>query len=204
MTRGPWLYLRSRRAVIAVAGSAGAVALVTAAWSSLMNRTDVPTGLAVLTTAMAAAPFGPTLAGPDPALDRTAALPWPPRRGAHLLACCIVVAALLLAARPFGADFGPELVVLRNAAGLIGVIGLGAAVAGARAAWQVPVVWAAFAAFMAAPGGPRWRQAALWMVQDSSNRVAAVTAVALVIAGVTAYAIRVGPQVTPVEATMDQ
>ena len=42
------------------------------------------------------------------------------------------------------------------------------------------------------------------MVQDSSNRVAAVTAVALVIAGVTAYAIRVGPQVTPVEATMDQ
>ncbi|MGI5246678.1 hypothetical protein [Dactylosporangium sp. CA-139066] len=190
--------------MIAVAGSAGAVALVTAAWSSMMNRADVPTGLAVLTTALAAAPLGPTLAGPDPALDRTAALPWPPRRGAHLLACCIVVGALMLAARPFGADFGPVWVVLRNAAGLTGVIGLCAAVGGARAAWQVPVAWAAFAAFMAAPGGPQWRQAALWMAQDSGDRIAAVTAAALLIAGVAAYAVRVGPQVAPVEATMDQ
>ncbi|GAA3284167.1 hypothetical protein Dvina_01950 [Dactylosporangium vinaceum] len=204
MTRGPWLYLRSRRVAFAVAGSAGGVALVTAAWSGLMSRADVPAGLAVLTAAMAAAPFGSTLAGPDPALDRTAALPWPPRRGAHLLACGLVVAALLLAARPFGADFGPAWVVLRNAAGLTGLIGLGAAVAGARAAWPAPVAWAAFAAFLPAPGGPRWRQAALWMVQDPSSRVAALTAVVLLLAGVAAYAVRVGPQVAPVEAAMDQ
>ncbi|MEV4140981.1 hypothetical protein AB0J72_53560 [Dactylosporangium sp. NPDC049742] len=204
MTRGLRLYLRSRRVPVAVAGSAGAVALVVATWSSMMDRAGVPAGLAVLTTAMAAAPFGPTLAGPDPALDRTAALPWPPRRAAHLVACCVVVVALLLAARPFGADFGPVGVVLRNTAGLIGVIGLGAAVAGARAAWQVPVAWAALAAFMVAPGGPRWRQAALWMVQEPGDRIATVTAATLLVAGVAAYAIRVGPQVAPVEATMDQ
>ncbi|MFF5232324.1 hypothetical protein [Dactylosporangium sp. NPDC000521] len=204
MTRGLRLYLRSRRVPVAVAGSAGAVALVAAAWSSMMDRAGVPAGLAVLTTAMAAAPFCPTLAGPDPALDRTAALPWPPRRAAHLVACCIVVAALLLAARPFGADFGPVWVVLRNTAGLIGVIGLGAAVAGARAAWQVPVAWAALAAFMVAPGGPRWRHAALWMVQEPGNRIATVTAATLLVAGVAAYAVRVGPQIAPVEAAMDQ
>ncbi|MFI5905996.1 hypothetical protein [Dactylosporangium sp. NPDC051541] len=177
---------------------------MTAAWAGMMERAEVPAGLAVLTTALAAAPFGSTLAGPDPALDRTAALPWPPRRALHLIGCGVVVAVLLLAARAFGADFGSVGVVLRNSAGLVGVIGLGAALAGARGAWPVPVAWAAFAAFTAAPGGPRWRQIALWMVQESGNRIAAVTAVVLLVAGVVAYAVRVGPQVAPVEATLDQ
>jgi hypothetical protein len=203
VTRPLWLYLRSRRVPAAVAGSAVAVAVVAAAWSGLTDRAEVTAGLAVLTTALAAAPLGPTLAGHDPALEKTAALPWPPRRVAHLLLCGAVVAGLLAAARLAGADFGPVPVLLRNTAGLIGLTGLGAALAGARAAWQVPVAWAALAAFTAAPGGPRWRQAALWMVQEPGNRVAAVTAAALLLAGVAAYAVRVGPPSSPVEATLE-
>jgi hypothetical protein len=202
VTRPLWLYLRSRRVPAAVAGSAVAVAVVAAAWSGLTNRAEVTAGLAVLTTALAAAPLGPTLTGHDPALEKTAALPWPQRRVAHLLLCGAVVAGLLAAARLAGADFGPVPVLLRNTAGLIGLIGLGAALAGAHAAWQVPVAWAALAAFTAAPGGPRWRQAALWMVQEPGNRVAAVTAAALLLAGVAAYAVRAGPPSSPVEATL--
>ncbi|WP_327001437.1 hypothetical protein OHA72_40830 [Dactylosporangium sp. NBC_01737] len=146
----------------------------------------------------------PTLAGHDPALERTAALPWPPRRIAHLVACGAAVAGLLVAARVLGADFGPVPVLLRNAAGLVGLVGLGAALAGARAAWQVPIAWAALASFLAAPGGPAWRQVALWMVQEPGNRIAAVTAAAFLTAGVVAYAVRVGPPTAPAEATMDQ
>jgi hypothetical protein len=204
MSRWLWLYLRSRRVPAAVAGSAGAVAVVAAAWSGMMQQAEVAAGLGVLTTALAAAPLGPTLAGSDPALEKTAALPWPPRRVAHLIACCAVVAGLLAAGRVVGADFGPVPVLLRNAAGLIGLIGLGAALAGARAAWQVPIVWAALASFTATPGGPRWRQVALWMVQEPGNRAAAVTAGTFLLAGLVAYAVRVGPPVPAAEASMEQ
>jgi hypothetical protein len=204
VSRWLWLYLRSRRVPVALAGSAGAVAVVAAAWSGMTDKAAVPAGLAVLTTALAAAPLGPTLAGNDPALEKTAALPWPPRRTAHLIACGVVVACLLTAARLLGVDFGPLPVLLRNAAGLIGLIGLGAALAGARAAWQVPVAWAALASFMTGPGGPQWRQVALWMVQEPGNRLAAATATTFLVAGVVAYAARVGPPAPAAEAAMDQ
>jgi hypothetical protein len=198
------LYLRSRRAPAALAGSSVAVAVVAAAWSGLTDDAEVSAGLAVLTTALAAAPLGPTLAGNDPALEKTAALPWPPRRITHLIVCCAVVTGLLAAARVLGADFGPVQVLVRNAAGLIGLIGLGAALAGTRAAWQMPIGWTALASFMAAPGGSEWRQVALWMVQEPDNRIAAVTAATFLGAGVIAYAVREGPPVPAAEASMDQ
>ncbi|MEE3922132.1 hypothetical protein V2I01_39060 [Micromonospora sp. BRA006-A] len=93
----------------------------------------------------------------------------------------------------------------RDTAGLTGLVGLGAALAGARAAWrQVPTAWAALGAFLAAPGGPEWRQVALWMAQEPGNRIAAVTATTFLLGGVVAYALRVGPQVAAAEAALEQ
>jgi hypothetical protein len=56
-----------------------------------------------------------TLAGPDDALERTAALLRPPRRAAHLLMALAVVAAPLLATLVTGARFGPVWLVIRDA-----------------------------------------------------------------------------------------
>ncbi|MCA2212159.1 hypothetical protein [Jidongwangia harbinensis] len=204
MSRWLPLYLRSRRVPAALAASAGAVAVVATAWSVLAEDGPVGTGLAVLTVALAAAPLAPTLSGTDPALEKTAALPWPPRRIAHLVVCAAIVVGMLAAARIVGADFGPAEVLLRNAAGLIGLTALGTALAGAGNAWQLPLSWAAVGCFVAAPGGPEWRQAALWMVQEPDNRVAAVTAATFALAGLVAYAVRVGPPVSAAEAPMEQ
>ncbi|MDO3685903.1 hypothetical protein [Micromonospora sp. C28ISP2-4] len=204
MSRWLPLYVRSRRLPAALAGSAVAVAVMAVAWSAFTDRPEVPAGLAVLTTALAVAPLGPTLAGTDPALEGTAAWAWPPRRAGHLLAYGAAVVGMLAAARVLGADFGPLSVLARNTAGLIGLVGLGAALAGARAAWQVPTAWAALGAFLAAPGGPEWRQAALWMAQEPANRIAAVTAATFLLGGVAAYALRVGPQVAAAEAALEQ
>ncbi|RLQ04067.1 hypothetical protein EAD96_16410 [Micromonospora sp. BL1] len=204
MSRWLPLYVRSRRLPAALAGSAVAVAVMAAAWSGFTDRPEVPAGLAVLTTALAVAPLGPTLAGTDPALERTAAWSWPPRRAGHLLAYGAAVVGMLAAARVLGADFGPPAALARNTAGLIGLVGLGAALAGARAAWQVPTAWAALGAFLAVPGGPQWRQAALWMAQEPGNRIAAATAATFLLGGVVAYALRVGPQVAAAEAALEQ
>ncbi|MFJ8204272.1 MULTISPECIES: hypothetical protein [Micromonospora] len=204
MTRWLPLYVRSRRLPAALAGSAIAVAVMAVAWAGFTDRPEVPAGLAVLTTALAVAPLGPTLAGTDPALERTAAWQWAPRRAGHLLGYAAAVVGLLAAARVLGVDFGPLSVLARNTAGLIGLVGLGAALAGARAAWQAPTAWAAMASFMAAPGGPEWRQAALWMAQEPGNRIAAVTATTFLLGGVVAYALRVGPQVAAAEAALEQ
>lgn len=198
------LYLRSRRVPAAVAASAGAVAVVAAAWAGMTKDAQVNTGLTVLTAALAAVPFAPTLTGNDAALEKTAALPWPPRRVLHLVACGVLVAGLLIAARLVGTDFGPERALVRNTAGLIGLIGLGTALAGARHAWQLPLAWAAVQCLLQVPGGPAWRQVALWMIQPPDNRIGAITAGAFLVAGVIGYAVRVGPPVSAAEAPLEQ
>jgi hypothetical protein len=198
------LYLRSRRVPVAFACSTGAVAVVAAAWSGLTDGGKVNAGLAVLTAALTAAPLVPTLAANDSALERTAALSWPPRRALHLIACCVAVAGLPIAARVVGTDFGPVEVLIRSAAGLIGLVGLGAALVGARYAWQLPLAWAALQCFLLVPGGPAWRQVALWMVQAPHNRTAAMTAATFLVGGLLAYAARVGPPVSAAEASLEQ
>ncbi len=196
------LYLRSRRVPPSAAVSVGAVAAVAAAWAGITSDPEVYLGLAVLTVALAAAPLIATLSPDDADLERTAALRWPPRRALHLVACCAFVTGTLLAARLAGVDFGPPGQLLRNAAGLVGLLGLGAAAVGSGYAWQLPLTWAAVQCFIPSQGGPQWRQALLWMLQPTDSRAAAVTAGMLALAGVAAYAARVGPPVPPAEATM--
>ena len=55
-----------------------------------------------------------TLSSPDYALDRTAALSWPPRRAAHLLAALLIVVGSLVLTRYTAAHFGPASVLLEQ------------------------------------------------------------------------------------------
>ncbi|MDG4788868.1 hypothetical protein O7626_23570 [Micromonospora sp. WMMD1102] len=198
------LYLRSRRVPLAVAVSVGAVAVVSATWAGVTDQSRVHQSLAALTVALAAAPIIPTLAGDDAALEQTAALRWPPRRALHLLTGAAVVAGILVAARLGGTDFGPAGLVARNTAGLVGLLGLGTALAGTSWSWQAPFSWVAAQCFVPLPDGPVWRQALLWMVQPPENRTAAVTAGALLLAGLLGYAARVGPPTSAAETAMAQ
>lgn len=204
MIRWLVLYLRARRVPAAVAISAGGLALVVGGWTWLAGDEPVYRGLAVLTAALVMAPLVPTLAGTDAALERTVALPWPPRRIAHLVAAVAVVAGLPLAARLAGADFGPAGQLVRDAAGLVGLAGLTAALFGAAYAWQAPILWAGVQAF-GTPGAPEgWQRAAFWLIQPAGDRDAAVTAGVLLAAGLIGYGLRAGPPVAAAQAAIDQ
>jgi len=204
ITRWLPLYLRSRRVTLALPLSLAAVAAVTALWSAWADSPRVNPGLAVLTVLFALAPGIPTLAGHDDALEKTAALPWPSRRVLHLVLVGAIVAGALISARLADIEFGTAGQMARNSLGLAGLIGLGVALAGTSLASIVPIIWVAVQAMLAATGGPVWRQVLLWLTQPADNRPAAITAGILLLAGVTAYAVRVSPPTPPNEATMGQ
>jgi hypothetical protein len=193
------LYARSRRLPAALATSAAAVTVTWAAWSAATDRREISQSLTILTVALALAPAIPTLSGDDDALESTAALRWPPRRALHLLACFALVAAALTVTRATGAWFGPTWPVLRACAGLTGLIGLGASLLGTRLAWPLPIGWAALQVVFGAPTG---NAALYWLIQPPASHAAALTAGALFLAGVTAYALRPGPPRRPSEAMM--
>jgi hypothetical protein len=204
ITRWLPLYLRSRRVPLAAPTSLAAVAAVTLLWSSSADGPEVDPGLAALTVVLGLAPLIPTLTGDDDSLEGTAALCWPSRRVLHLLGAGTFVAALLLVARAAGADFGPAGLIVRNSAGLAGLIGLGVALLGTRLAWAAPIGWTALQAMLAVPGGAGWQQSLLWLIQPADSIPAAVTAAVLLLAGVIGYAVRTSPPTAPNEVTMSR
>ena len=193
------LYLRSRRLPAALAVSLAAVAVTWAAWSAATDRREVGRPLTVLTVVFALAPLIPTLAGDDDALESTAALRWPPRRAVHLVACFAVVAAALAVTRATGAWFGPTAEVVRDSAGLTGLVGLSAALLGTRIAWAPPIGWTAIQVMFGRADGSA---ILFWLTQPAGSRPAAITAAALFAGGVLAYAVRPGPPAPPAEVTM--
>jgi hypothetical protein len=174
--------------------TAAAVALVgtTALWA-LAVLTDNPLTrlmLAVLAATVAAAALGPGLAGADVDLDRTAALPWRPRRVAHLVAGAAVVTGLLAATALTGEPFAESVVLARDTAGLVGLTALGAVVFGASKAWILPVAWSAVNVMTGGPMAGAWYKEVLtFMVQPAGTTSATVTATALAGAGTLAYAV---------------
>jgi hypothetical protein len=194
ITRWLPLYLRSRRVPGAAPISFAAVAAVVLLWVASAEQPEVDPSLAALTLVLALAPLIPTLAGDDDELERTAALPWPPRRVLHLLGAGTFVAGMLLAARAAGVDFGPAGQILRNSAGLAGLSGLAVALLGTRLAWAAPIAWAALQAMLGAPGGPGWRQGLFWLIQPVDSLPAAITAGVLLLAGASAYALGLSPR----------
>ncbi|GHJ17369.1 MULTISPECIES: hypothetical protein [unclassified Micromonospora] len=179
------LYLRSRRVPLALAAALGGAAAVWALCLAFATERDATPMVVVMTVTLMVVVLAPTLAGPDESLDRTASMRWPRRRAVHLLAGLVVVLLVLLATRHTGARFGPAGMVVRDAAGLLGLTALCATVLGAARSWFVPLAWTAVATLY--PQGGAGGAVATWQAQPADSRAAALTAVALALGGLIAY-----------------
>ncbi|WP_199511988.1 hypothetical protein [Nucisporomicrobium flavum] len=199
--RGLALYARSRHVPLALVLSLGLTVLLWSLWSIFSNSPDAGAPMVVLTVLILVTTVAITFAGPDEALERTAALPWWPRRAAHVLAALVLILVLLLATLPTGARFGPAALVLRDAAGLLGLAALGAATIGAIRAWFAPLGWT-LAVIVFPAGDTTAGQIITWQTQEPGNRAAAVTAAVLAVAGLMAYALSGPVRPTPAEVAL--
>ena len=181
------LHLRARRVPVALAAAVGTTALVWALWLIFSAERDVIDLVVVLAVALMVSALSTTLAGPDEDLERTAALRWPRWRALHLLAAVVVVVVVLLATVVTGARFGPAALVLRDAAGLVGLTALCATVLGAARSWFLPLGWTVVAALFH-PSAPAWAVLATWQGQPHSSRPAAVVAAVMAVTGLLTYA----------------
>lgn len=181
------LYLRSRHvppAVLTAVAAVGGLSVL----ARLADRLDtgVLAGLGVVAGVAVAAPG---LAGPDVALDRTAALAWFPRRAGHVV---LIGAGIGGAAATAFAGLGVAAVILRDAAGMAGLAGVGAVSVGAGLAWLVPLGWSLVTwVVVAAPDPPMpasLYEALTWTAQPTTSAPAAATAWALAVIGVGVYA----------------
>ena len=181
------LYLRSRQ----VAAGAG-VALACVVGISLLAG-DNPTlqlVLALFAVMAVTAVTATGLAGPDPALERTAALSWWWRRAAHVVAIGVLAAVLgVLAGPPVTTE-----VAVRDAVGLTGLAAVGATVVGGGLAWCVPMVWTVAAVGALLASNPPAAPLLTWLVQPPATTAATVAAGALGLGGLLAYALR-GPRI---------
>jgi hypothetical protein len=186
------LHLRSRRVPAALIAAAGGTVLMWTAVVAFSERRDAELPMVVLLVLLLAASSAATLGGHDDSLERTSARRWPPLRAAHLLAAFAAVSALVLVTLVTGARFGPAALVVRDAAGLIGLTALGAAVLGPARSWFLPLGWTLPAVMFPFGGTAVAGQALTWQSQPHDNRAAAVTAVVVAVTGLLAYALR-GP-----------
>jgi hypothetical protein len=195
------LYLRSRRVPMALAAAGGCAAVMWSLWTVFSDTRDVGVSMVILTILLTVATVTATLAGPDDALEHTGALPWPPRRAAHLLGALTIVLLLLLATLMTGARFGPARLVVRDTAGLLGLTALGAATIGAARSWFLPLAWTLATVTLSLPN-TAWGQILTWQAQAPDNIPAALTAGLLAAAGLVTYA-AVGPaRPSPAEAAL--
>jgi hypothetical protein len=182
------LYLRSRRAPVALIVALAGVALLWSLWSVFSDSRDVGLPVVVLAVLVLVTALTSTLGGPDTALELTGSLPPRLRRAAHLLGALVVVVLPLLITLATGARFGPGWLVVRDAAGLLGLTALGAAAIGPARAWFAPLTWT-LAAIMFPRDEPVLGRILTWPAQPSSSNAAAVTAGLLAFAGLIAYAL---------------
>ncbi|GIJ09028.1 hypothetical protein ACFFMR_00255 [Micromonospora andamanensis] len=184
---GTMLYLRSRRVPLALVAAVGGAAVVWALCLAFAEERDITVLVVVMTVLLMVAALSPTLAGPDENLDRTASMRWPWWRAAHLIAALLVVLAVLLVTRQTGARFGPAALVVRDAAGLLGLTALCASVVGAARSWFLPLGWTVVAAMYPQQGV--WGATATWQGQPPGSDAAMLTAGVLALGGLIAYSI---------------
>ncbi|WP_330285672.1 hypothetical protein [Streptomyces sp. NBC_00576] len=180
------LYARSRQVP---ASLAAVVISAVAVWALVPDggagSGDPRLSVLVLATGAMAASIG--LSGQDLALDRTSAIRWVPRRAAHVLLAGVVVAAVLLTVQAMGKTTATTAFVVRDSAGLMGLVALGAALSGGQYAWTLPFAWLSFA-FFAPPPTSAPMQVATWMLLPSGTAAGTWTALALAVAGTSTYA----------------
>jgi hypothetical protein len=184
------LHLRARRVPVALLATAASTAAVWALWTAFSDAPLISPELLAPAVVLGATALSTTLGAADEELERTSALRWRLRRSVHLAVALAVLVALLLATAVTDARFGPAGLVLRDAAGLLGLCALGAALIGVQKTWIAPVAWTLTTIVLQMAGnGERW-PALTWLVQPAGSRPAAAMAVLLALAGGTAYALR--------------
>ncbi|MFD4831902.1 hypothetical protein ACFWPV_18925 [Streptomyces uncialis] len=180
------LYARSRHAPASLA-----VVLVSAlaVWALARTGDGRPWSgwLPVLVLVAGAAAVSVGLGGQDPALERTAAIRWMPRRVAHVLLGGVLIGAVLLAVQTMDGQQTSPALVLRNSAGLMGLVAVGAACWGRQYAWTLPCVWLAFS-MVVPPSTDVVTQVLTWMLLPSGTAVGTWTALVLAAAGTAAHA----------------
>ncbi|WP_246111866.1 hypothetical protein [Streptomyces hawaiiensis] len=82
--------------------------------------------------------------------------------------------------------------VVRDSAGLMGSVALGAALSGGQYAWTLPFAWLSFSFFAPAPTSTPM-QVATWMLLPPGAAAGTWTALALTVVGTAAYAVA-GPR----------
>jgi hypothetical protein len=175
------LYARSRQLPAAF----GALAAVTlGVWFPGRGSWNVILVVLTLTAAVAVAAIG--LSGQDPDLDRTAALPWPVRRFAHLLLVALAAGGAVLGVQELGTSVVDMSIIARDAVGLAGLAGLAATVAGGQFGWTLPLAWCAISPFVP-PDDSTANRITTWLLQPPATPVATWTAVVLAATGAVTY-----------------
>ena len=178
------LYLRSRQLAVGVG-----TALACVVGLDVLTGEGFELVMAVFAATAVTAVTATGLAGPDPALERTAGLDWRLRRVAHVVAIGVLAVAL-------GVTLGPSVateVVVRNAIGLAGLAALGATMLGAGLAWCLPLTWTVVAMGALLGSRPVVAPQVTWLVQPDGTTAATVAAVVTGVAGLLVYAFR-GPR----------
>jgi hypothetical protein len=183
------LHLRARRVPGAALTATASVAAMWTAWTSFTDAPLIGTEIVSVAALLAVVALSTTLGAADEELERTAAFRWWLRRGVHLSIVLAVVAGLLLISGFTDAWFGPPGLVLRNAAGLLGLCALGSAMIGMQKAWIAPVTWTLATIVLQLSGRDDRLPALAWLVQPAGSRAAAVVAVVLALGGGAAYAL---------------
>ncbi|BEL05402.1 hypothetical protein Q0Z83_035930 [Actinoplanes sichuanensis] len=186
------LHLRSRRVPAALLAAIGGTVLMWSVVAAFSEVPDADSTMVVLLVLLLAASSAHTLGGPDDALERTGSRRWPPLRAVHLLTAFALIIGLVLATLLTGARFGPAAMVVRDAAGLLGLTALGAALLGAARAWFLPLAWTLPALVFPFGGDAVAVRVLTWPSQPHDSRAAAVTAAVVAVAGLAVYAVR-GP-----------
>lgn len=201
MRRVARLHARSRG--LTGSGTALLGVAVVGAWSA--GPLSAPAiGLApvlvqVLTVTAAVAVVGAGLAGADPDLERSTPHHGPRLRMVHLaVVLCgvtgvLTLSQLLIGPAPEGAATSELFVTARDVLGLVGLLALTATFVGARLAWTVPVLWV-LAVVVVGPREHGWRLVASMPLLPSASTTATVVALALLVLGATAYAVRGAPR----------
>lgn len=164
--------------------------VVLAAWL-VLHKPWIPLSV-TLTSLAAVLVITVGLAGQDPELDSSTAVPWPVWRFGHLVLATALAAISVLLVQRLGHDQFDAAFVVRNSAGMAGLAGLAATAAGARFAPAAPVVWWAVSAIM--PPGQQSVPGRIvsWPFGPFGDPVATWTAAVLVVSGIAAYSVRGG------------
>lgn len=187
------LYARSRRVPASLATVVtGAAAVGALARDGGGGQADPRLPVLVLAAGAMAASVG--FGGQDRALDRTAAIRWVRRRAAHVLlaGAVVAVAVVPLTVRGPGEGVATLALAVRDGAGLMGLAALGAALLGGQYAWTAPFAWLSLA-FFAPPASSTPMRVVTWMLLPPGAAAGFWTALALTVAGTTAYALA-GPR----------